>query len=45
MTHPHSRFILKTSLPKFPLKYILLHVKMNEQPVRIFIIKYGRSNH
>lgn len=28
---------------KYKCKYIQLHVKMGEEPVRIFIIKYGRS--
>ena len=30
---------------KYKCKYIQLHAKLGEQPVRIFIIKYGRSNH
>ena len=30
---------------KYKCKYIQLNVKMGEQPVRIFIIKYGRSPH
>ena len=30
---------------KYKCKYIQLNAKMGEQPVRIFIIKYGRSTH
>lgn len=30
---------------KYKCKYIQLHVKMSEEPVHIFIIKYGRSTH
>ena len=30
---------------KYKCKYIQLHAKLGEQPVRIFIIKYGRSTH
>lgn len=30
---------------KYKCKYIQLHAKAGEQPIRIFIIKYGRSTH
>lgn len=30
---------------KYKCKYIQLHAKLGEQPIRIFIIKYGRSTH
>ncbi len=30
---------------KYKCKYIRLHAKLGEQPIRIFIIKYGRSTH
>lgn len=30
---------------KYKCKYIQLNAKMGEQPIRIFIIKYGRSTH
>ena len=30
---------------KYKCKYIQLHAKPGEQPIRIFIIKYGRSTH
>ena len=35
----------KARTMEYKCKYIQLHVKMSEEPVHIFIIKYGRSTH